>query len=211
MRENYDESLRRVLAHEGGYSNDAADPGGPTKYGITIHDYRLYINKNGTASDVRNMSIDDAKTIYRKRYWDALDCDDLPSGVDYTVFDYGVNSGIARSAKVLAKFKGQSPRDTIVGICDERLAFLKRLKTWPVFGKGWGRRVAEVKAASLKMASAKPIPRMPPDVEPVPVPKPKPAIKSKSICIWCAIVVLALLAYVVWERNKRPDIQGWFK
>jgi lysozyme family protein len=42
--------------------------------------------------------------------------------------------------------------DLIVRVCDERLAFLKSLKTWPVFGKGWGRRVAEVKSAALAMA-----------------------------------------------------------
>ena len=42
--------------------------------------------------------------------------------------------------------------DLIARLCDERLAFLKRLKTWPVFGAGWGRRVAEVRAAALAMA-----------------------------------------------------------
>jgi lysozyme family protein len=50
-------------------------------------------------------------------------------------------------------------------LCDARLAFLKRLKTWPTFGVGWGRRVVDVKATSLKMAkgTAAPLPP-PPDV-----------------------------------------------
>jgi lysozyme family protein len=39
----YDESLRRLLVHEGGYTNDPADPGGPTNFGITIYDYRKYV------------------------------------------------------------------------------------------------------------------------------------------------------------------------
>jgi lysozyme family protein len=165
----YDESLRRVLAHEGGYTNHPDDPGGPTNFGITIIDYRKYVKADASAADIRTMALSDAKTIYRAKYWDALRCDALAAGVDYAVFDYGVNSGISRSAKVLqrivgvaddgkigpvtlAAVAGQNPSALVTNICHERLVFLKRLRTWPVFGKGWGRRVAEVKTAALAMA-----------------------------------------------------------
>ena len=103
------------------------------------------------------MTVDEAKAIYRTAYWDAQRCDELPAGVDYTVFDYGVNSGIGRSGKVLRRVVGRrrdsthvvtdevlravakrDPKAIVMAINDERLAFLKRLKTWPVFGKGWG-------------------------------------------------------------------------
>lgn len=178
----YDEALRRLLAHEGGYSNHPADPGGPTKYGITISDYRRYVKPNATAADVRAMTVDEAKTIYRAHYWDALCCDDLPAGVDYAVFDYGVNSGIGRAGKVLRRVLGlpddthavnatvlgalvrRDPKAVVNAICDERLAFLKRLKTWPVFGRGWERRVSEVRAASLRMAAER-APAPVPDIE----------------------------------------------
>ncbi len=168
--QDYDEALRRLLAHEGGYSNDAADPGGPTNFGITIADYRKYVKADATAADVRAMRLDEAKAIYRARYWDAQRCDELPAGVDYAVFDYGVNSGIGRSGRVLrrelrlpddtsvvtdaaiAAARGADARALIVAICDERLVFLQSLKTWAAFGKGWGRRVAEVKAVALAMA-----------------------------------------------------------
>ncbi len=127
-----------------------------------------------TAADVRAMRLDEARRIYRSKYWDALRCDELPPGVDYAVFDYGVNSGISRSGKVLrrvlhlgdashavtdgviAAVQARKPRDLIAAICDERIAFLRRLKTWPVFGAGWGRRVAEVRAVALAMANRKP-------------------------------------------------------
>ena len=160
----YDEALRRLLVHEGGYSNHPSDPGGPTNFGITIADYRRYVKPDATAADVRAMSVDDAKAIYRKRYWDVQRCDELPAGVDYSVFDYGVNSGIGRSGKVLRRVVGlpddtsvvtdqvlayarvRDPKVLVAAICDERLAFLKSLRTWPVFGRGWGTRVAEVKA-----------------------------------------------------------------
>lgn len=175
---SYDDALARLLAHEGGYSNHSADPGGPTNFGITIHDYRRYVKPDATAADVKAMKVEEAKIIYRAKYWDAMRCDELPAGVDYAVFDYGVNSGIARARKVLQRVVGvtddgvlgprtmqavraHAPAVIVRAICDERLAFLQSLGTWPVFGKGWGRRVAEVKAAALQMAGGQRVPAPP--------------------------------------------------
>ena len=98
----YDEALRRLLAHEGGYTNHPSDPGGPTNFGITIYDYRKYVKPNATAADVRAMKLDEAKAIYRTKYWAAQRCDELPAGVDYSIFDYGVNSGIGPAAEFCA-------------------------------------------------------------------------------------------------------------
>src|SRR5258707_4564131 len=94
MRSNFNDCLNRLLKDEGGYSNHPADPGGPTNYGITLIDYRKYINPRGTALDVKHMRLEDDKSIYRTKYWDALRCDNRGSGVDYSWFDYGVNSGL---------------------------------------------------------------------------------------------------------------------
>jgi lysozyme family protein len=179
--ENYPEAIRRLLMHEGGYTNNPHDPGGPTNFGITIHDYRKYVNADGTADDVRRMSVNEAKAIYKSKYWNAQACDQLPAGVDYSIFDYGVNSGIGRSGKVLRRVCGlpanthvvndivlaavakRDPASLVAAINDERLAFLKRLRTWPVFGKGWGRRVAEVRDVSLALAKRAPGPVAVPD------------------------------------------------
>jgi lysozyme family protein len=238
MRENFNTALKHLLVHEGGYTNHPSDPGGPTNFGITIHDYRKYIKKDGTASDVRSMSIDDAKRIYKEKYWDVQKCDQLPSGVDYAVFDYGVNSGVGRSGKVLRRLLGLPDNTHVVTaavvaaankadaaalvdrLCDERLAFLQRLKTWPTFGKGWGRRVAEVRKVAKQMAGGTPK-REPKET--------KPAVKSKTVWAeiigvltaiggalsdWrvAAVIVVGILsAYVIYERIKRPDISGVFK
>src|SRR6185503_4511843 len=75
----------------------------------------------------------------------------LPSGVDYTCFDYGVNSGLGRPRKALQRFKGKTGVDLINAINDERMAFLRSLKTFPTFGKGWTARVARVRAHSLEL------------------------------------------------------------
>jgi lysozyme family protein len=170
----YDGALARLLAHEGGYTNHPSDPGGPTNFGITIFDYRKYLKPGATAADVKAMTLIEAKRIYRAKYWDAQRCDDLPAGVDYAVFDYGVNSGVGRSGKVLRRCLKLADNTSVVSdaviaaaakadaktlvaaICDERLRFLQRLKTWDVFGKGWGRRVAEVKTYSLALAAGAP-------------------------------------------------------
>jgi lysozyme family protein len=170
--QTYDAAMKRVLADEGGYSNDRDDPGGPTKYGITIIDVRKYLKPTATAEDVKALTLADAVTIYRLHYARPIRYDDLPAGIDYTVFDYGINSGVGRSGKVLrrvlglrddisvvsddvlAAVKKRDPKAVIIAINDERLRFLQSLRIWPTFGKGWGRRVAGCKAASLHMVGA---------------------------------------------------------
>ena len=198
----YDEALRRLLAHEGGYVNHPSDPGGPTNFGITLADYRRYRKSDATAADVRAMKVGDANAIYRAKYWNAQRCDQLPPGVDYSIFDYGVNSGIGRSGKVLRRVLGMSDKTSLVNdevlravarrdpkalvsaINDERLAFLKHLSTWPVFGAGWSRRVAEVRSISLRMAAqTRPSPSVVTDTAPAPGKGavPAPAVVKKVI------------------------------
>lgn len=155
MKQNYDQCLQLVLKDEGGYSNVPGDNGGPTNFGITLADYRLHINRNGTASDVRHMSLDQAKSIYKAKYWDALSCDTLPSGVDYTCFDYAVNSGLGRPRKALQRFKSLSGTKLIDAINDERVAFLQAIGKGhnAQFMKGWMARVSRVRSVSKQLAA----------------------------------------------------------
>lgn len=155
MKSNYNDCLIRLLKDEGGYTNNPNDSGGPTNFGITLADYKKYINPKGTASDVRNMTVDQAKAIYKPKYWDALDCDSLSSGVDYTVFDYGVNSGLGRPRKALDAFKSLSGTKLIDAINNERLAFLRRIGGGKnaEFMTGWTARVSRVRSYSKVLAS----------------------------------------------------------
>lgn len=154
MKNNFNECLQRLLKDEGGYSNNPNDNGGPTNYGITLTDYRKYINKAGTASDVKGMTVAQASTIYRTKYWNALACDSLPNGVDYTCFDYGVHSGLGRPRNALQKFKALTGDKLIDAINDERTTFLKRIGGGhnASFLKGWLARVARVRAYSHTLA-----------------------------------------------------------
>lgn len=154
MKQNYSDCLTRLLKDEGGYSNNKNDSGGPTNFGITLTDYRKYIKPTATAADVKGMSVNDAKSIYKSKYWDALNCDSLSGGVDYTVFDYGVNSGIGRPSKALVRFSGLKDTALINAINDERVSFLRSIAKGKnaVFLNGWLSRVSRVRAYSLSLA-----------------------------------------------------------
>lgn len=150
MKNNFEICVAKVFQDEGGYTNDPADSGGKTNFGITQRE---------TPIDVKTMTKAQAKEIYRKKYWNALDCDNLPSGVDYTVFDYGVNSGVGRASKVYSQFKTLDPVKAINAINNERQTFLNNLAVRrpkdQKFLKGWTARVSRVRASSLKLAGNK--------------------------------------------------------
>lgn len=154
MKQNRDFSIKETLKWEGGYTNHPSDPGGPTNWGITIFDARKYWKPDATASDVKAMPLEVAVSIYAEKYWKTpyYDCDNLESGVDFAVYDFGVNSGPARAKRYLDMSVGGTADQTAAKLCDLRLSFLKGLKTWPVFGKGWGNRVAGVRKTSVRMA-----------------------------------------------------------
>lgn len=162
--------IARVLVHEGGatYTNHPADPGGPTKYGITIWDVRKWINPNATASDVKNLTKEKALDIYRKAYWNVVHGAELPVGVDYVVADYSINAGVGRGSRalrrsvglgdvggftpdLLAAVKRQDPRVTIAMVSQDRMTFQMGLpKKYNVFKKGWKRRIEEVQAQAIR-------------------------------------------------------------
>lgn len=151
---NRDYSITQTLKYEGGYTNHPSDPGGPTNWGITIHDARMYWKADATAGDVKAMPLSVAIQIYRQRYWDKMNCDADPAGVDFVTYDYGVNSGTGRAVPLREKTRQADTVRWVKAYCAARLAFLHRLKTWEVFGKGWGRRVIDVEARGVKMALA---------------------------------------------------------
>lgn len=177
MDRNFKISLKEVLKHEGGWSDHPSDPGGATMKGVTIATFRAFVNPKGTKDDLRKITDAQLETVYRRQYWDKVHGAELPDGVDFAVFDYAVNSGPSRAVKYLQKvvvvsqdgkigpktleaIKAMGSRNVINKLCDTRLAFLKRLKTWPTFGKGWARRVSGVRDFALGLSS-KPTPERP--------------------------------------------------
>src|SRR5258708_3504231 len=76
---NWARVVHNTLIHEGGsrYTNHPQDPGGPTKYGVTIHDVRKYLDPNATADTVRALTEQQALSIYQQHYWTAIRGDEL--------------------------------------------------------------------------------------------------------------------------------------
>lgn len=168
---NFETSLAKVLRHEGLWSNHPLDPGGATMKGVTQRVYDAWRRNKGLhTQSVRYIADAELADIYRNQYWHAVRGDELPDGVDYAVFDFAVNSGPGRAIKDLQRVIGET-QDGIIGqrtlarvngandreglihdYLDRRLAFLRSLKTWSAFGRGWASRVASVRLHALALA-----------------------------------------------------------
>lgn len=167
---NFERSLDHVLTDEGGYVDHPRDPGGATNMGITHGTLARWRGRPVSKRDVRRLTRSEAGAIYRKLYWDRVEADRLPTGVDYAVFDAAVHSGPRRAVRWLQAAVGARP-DGVVGpetlakaaiasaetavrrLCRRRLRFLQSLRTWRTFGKGWARRMNRVERTALAMAT----------------------------------------------------------
>lgn len=157
---NFDTAFEKLLGHEGGFSDHAADPGGKTRYGIT----EAVAREVGYRGDMRELPLDLAKRIYIERYWRPVRADELPAGVRYAVFDAAVNSGPGQAVKWLQRAAGVAD-DGVLGpktlaavnalnadslrskILAQRLRFMSSLPNWPAFSRGWSRRIADLMEA----------------------------------------------------------------
>jgi len=148
----YDECFTRLMGNEGGYSNNPKDPGGETNWGVTKKSY--------PALNIKNLTQDDAKAIYKRDFWDACRCEELFPVLAFAVFDCAVNSGCRQAVELLQQALGVDDdgvfgRVTMRRVNDEdasvltakylgrRLGFMTNLRPWDTFSKGWARRIAE--------------------------------------------------------------------
>lgn len=153
MLANYKDILKRVLVHEGGFVNNAKDPGGATMKGVTQAVYNAFRDLHDLPRrSVRHLEQSELEAIYDRQYWDKVAGDALPSGIDYAVFDGAVNSGVGQAVKWLQrelKVRGlydglddgiiglktlaglrklNDHAAVIKGICARRLAFMRTIK-----------------------------------------------------------------------------------
>ena len=168
MQANYDKCLETILHHEGGYVNHPKDPGGETNLGVTK---RVYQEHGGT-KDMKDLLVEDVAPIYKKGYWDKMKCDDIPSGLDLCLFDFGVNAGPGRAAKFLQQMIGTTvdggigpntlakleeyirengEHEAVNKYQEMRQKYYEQLSTFDTFGKGWTRRVQETTKLALDL------------------------------------------------------------
>jgi lysozyme family protein len=168
MNKNYDHCLEMLLEHEGGFVNHPEDPGGITNLGVTKKVYEEWVEREVSEQEMRDLTKEDVALIYKRNYWDRCKCNSLDSGVDFSIFDWAVNSGTGRAAKALQKIVGATadgaigpatlslvsnhgPENLIEEIYHQRQMFYESLNTFDTFGRGWTRRNKETKEASLEM------------------------------------------------------------
>lgn len=162
--QSWDEALAVELKFEGGKDDDPVDPGGRTNQGVIQRVYASYRKKKGlTVRDVFLMENNERDEIYYQNYGRQCRFDELPPGVNIVVLDGGVNSGPAQSIKWLQRALGLAA-DGVLGdrtleavvnhpdhdalitnVCEQRMRFLRALKTFYHFGKGWTSRVNQLR------------------------------------------------------------------
>jgi uncharacterized protein (TIGR02594 family) len=205
----FEYALQHVLKMEGGWSNDPADPGGATNFGITIADYARYrrvsldaANRAGLEADLRSISRETVRAIYRDRYWGPARCPDLPVAPAVMHFDAAVNHGIGRAIRMLQEAAGAIPDGQIgpatlakVRAADERAlihryaeirrAAYRRLPIFARFGRGWLARVDATLTAAKAVAGAVAIFH---DPQETPMIANEPKWWAQSLTVWGTLI-----------------------
>jgi len=164
LYESFYNAFRRVIGHEGAYQNIPNDRGNwtggkkgrginkGTKYGISAMSYPNL--------DIKNLTLDEAKAIYKQDYWDKLGLDKLPTCLHFYMFDAAVNSGIGNAARFLQRavkvvddgrigkitlkaVHATGESQLVLAYNGHRLKFMTHISVWRTYGKGWARRIAD--------------------------------------------------------------------
>ena len=174
MESNFEQCLEWLLEHEGGFVNHPDDPGGMTNKGITAATYARWLSEvmdvtsEMTEDRMRNIPDSHVEKIYRQEYWNKVSGDELPRGLDWSIFDWAVNSGTGRAARALqreigvaadgaigpmtmAAVRQKNTPELIEGIFTRRQAFYERLRTFDTFGKGWTKRNLATREQALAL------------------------------------------------------------
>lgn len=160
---NFEDAFARVIGNEGGLSMSPKDRGNWT--GGRIGSGQLRGTKYGISAaafptmDIEAVTLDQARRIYRDKYWSAAGCDQVPEALKFPLFDLAVNSGPGQAARLLQRSVGaiedgsigpqtlmsihNMPVDRVLRRLDaHRLLLMAGDGGWPTFGRGWVMRVA---------------------------------------------------------------------
>lgn len=160
---DFDTAFDRLIGHEGSYSEDPRDPGNwtggrpnvgelkGTKFGIAANTYGDI--------DIKGLTLEHAKAIYKRDWWDKIYADELPFALAFQMWDFAVNAGMPKSVQgvqyavgtaqdgrmgpaTLGAVKRTELNDILLRFNAYRLRHYTSLSTWPTWGKGWTNRVA---------------------------------------------------------------------
>lgn len=150
--DTFDKVIEFVLAEEGGYVNNPADPGGETNFGISKRQY--------PDTDIRNLTKDQAKAIYKNDFWAFVQGDKLPIGIALVLMDSAVNMGPTTAIHILQDALNIASDGKLGPFTLSRVLAVREINSFiaeysalrffgysemnafRTFGLGWGRRVA---------------------------------------------------------------------
>lgn len=150
---SFDDAFKALIGSEGGYSFDPADPGGETMWGVTARVAHAF----GYTGAMKDLPLATAKEIAKKKYWDPLSLDEFDPRVAFQIFDANYNGGLvvlwmqkASGADEDGKFgqatvdavKAADPLKFVMRFAAYRVRYLKGLRAWPNFSRGWMDRMA---------------------------------------------------------------------
>jgi len=167
MQSNWKKSFDLILESEGGFVNNPHDTGGMTNLGVTRAVWEQWVGRPSNEKEMRSLTAAMVEPLYHRNFWDACNCDSLPTPIDYLVFDFAVNAGVGRSAKTLQSVVGTKQdgaigpetlkavshinlRDLVEFFSYAKIEFYKSLHN-QYYETGWLNRVATVKTAALSM------------------------------------------------------------
>ena len=139
---NFETAVAIIFEHEGGYVNDPKDLGGETRYGISK---RAYPTLN-----IKDLTKAEARTIYKRDYWDRIKADQLPDWLRLMAFDCAVNQGVGACQTILKSIVMDHPKNLVLGsFTDARLVRYARNPAFNHFGLGWTRRLIDILLRSI--------------------------------------------------------------
>jgi lysozyme family protein len=176
MISNFSKSLDHVLQAEGGFTDDPRDAGnhlsdgraGCTNMGVTQAAWEEYVGHKVSTADMKALTKEQVGKFYKNRYWDRVQADSLPVGIDFLAFSFAINAGVGSSAKLIQKainvipdgmigprtiqtIAGFDPKELVEKFSEAKEHYYSVLKTFPIYGKGWLNRVASEKTIALSM------------------------------------------------------------
>lgn len=163
MKQNFNKSFDLLLRTEGGFQDDPHDHGnrlpdgrkGCTNLGVTQLAWESYVGRKVDHDEMRQLTSEDVGPFYKRLYWDSIGADNLPSGVDYALFDISVNLGSHRAIEIRnhAMEQTDDPSQLIEFICQQRLELMRSFSSYPRYKHGWETRVAAVEQTAQDMVS----------------------------------------------------------
>ena len=158
MKENYDKTLNFILLHEGAkIVNIPGDHGGLTAFGgltlATMQTLKLDLNKDGVVNtkDVPLVSRETIDEAFREYFWNKINGDKLPAGVDLILADVAWNSGVGKARQFMA----EGFRNDIYALTDRRIRFYEyqrdNVQGQAQFFNGWENRANDALKEAEKL------------------------------------------------------------